>query len=1123
MYPLPVHYDTGNGWEDVTFNPVLEDGVFVVHAGSYTLSTLRDAVGVRMEADGRWVEVRCGDAPNMLPVVDQGRIRWNGVYDDLDVYVDARTDGFEFFKVVHSAAAPHELEWEVSYDHFDSESFFRNYHTEMRGWDDDGNTLVCGRDITELDDKFILHEWWKPVVRMIFPGSRQPYKMDAKYPLLVDVPEISVTAGLPSQEQYNVVSGSTPSPSMPWSWPDWDTIGHAIQSTSLRASWAQYLYTFFSTYYFRSQRRFRLMFHNSGLPQGARIQSATLTLPVVRARGRGSSWFGAAQTYDDAPAEFDLVVIGEPTPSRIRYDAVDQISNDIAEAGDEQAARFRKDLTILTGWFSDDFVEVLSNYAIENHDPEQDVAGTGWEERWGQVEVDGGEARIQGAATPTGALAVADASVSTGVSVETTMFFDSCPVADDQGIVFRYVDDNNYLLLSPDIGTGWKLQKVVGGTPTVLDTAAVNVPPATGQATPKVLMEGNSIQIYTDLVMEYGSPDIEYELDSGEYALFNNSQTKIGLLFSDNQTGVDEFKFAYVKVYRSGETEVDVTQVVQALVDEGEGWKTGQAISLALSSLPVVDDPLPSWNGYLAGGSQQLNTTGGLATLDIDYEGLDRSFDYEAEIVADNPVQWVNFSSASELPTLSEKPDVDALDIEFWFDEQGNDVDTPSSGGTMYRWPQVGDSGPTDKYFYQFTSSYRPYWYKDANFNGRGHLWFDGSNDYMYGVGPWNSDSLKSATVVAVANFENASETAGGMFTLDNGTDVSFQINSNAYEVHNSGTVTGGTTDTDRHVFRVVYDETGNEKVYVDEVLVADGAAGAEIVDRWGYGWLGRSTDGRGNIRIAYYAIAYGVTDITTDPNWSDWLDWAENYYATATAPAIYVYDRVSNFPWTVTDGSVLRNDSTRAIGEADPVSGAEFSEAARVQVDYSDWTHATDDNCLTPAYELSLTQEYTVEMWFKTDTLYSGQDTRLFRYGWYGVELGLTQTNGYLYGGHSDSGGGEEHAEYAVDFTDGQWHHVAVTFDGVTVSLYADRVLVDTHTAGDPPHFPLTDTADATVIGWNGPFSGGGFTGSIEDVVIYDYALDVGRIQAHYDAARERQVAYGELGTAGFLSSEVE
>lgn len=79
-----------------------------------------------------------------------------------------------------------------------------------------------------------------------------------------------------------------------------------------------------------------------------------------------------------------------------------------------------------------------------------------------------------------------------------------------------------------------------------------------------------------------------------------------------------------------------------------------------------------------------------------------------------------------------------------------------------------------------------------------------------------------------------------------------------------------------------------------------------------------------------------------------------------------------------------------------------------------------------------------------------------------------------------------------------GQWHRIAGTYDGAQIRLYIDGV---EDPASPVPYAGPVSINDFPVwIGGNAEYPGDGFTGRIDDVRIYDVALDPNNIRALMD-----------------------
>lgn len=89
-----------------------------------------------------------------------------------------------------------------------------------------------------------------------------------------------------------------------------------------------------------------------------------------------------------------------------------------------------------------------------------------------------------------------------------------------------------------------------------------------------------------------------------------------------------------------------------------------------------------------------------------------------------------------------------------------------------------------------------------------------------------------------------------------------------------------------------------------------------------------------------------------------------------------------------------------------------------------------------------------------------------------------------------------DPHTGDALPLTAGQWVHVALTFDGDTMSLYQDGVLVRRE---EEVEYTAGDVVTPMVIGYRSSTDAEYFDGSIDEVRVYDYALTTEQINAIY------------------------
>lgn len=127
-----------------------------------------------------------------------------------------------------------------------------------------------------------------------------------------------------------------------------------------------------------------------------------------------------------------------------------------------------------------------------------------------------------------------------------------------------------------------------------------------------------------------------------------------------------------------------------------------------------------------------------------------------------------------------------------------------------------------------------------------------------------------------------------------------------------------------------------------------------------------------------------------------------------------------------------------------------------------------------------------TVAAWFQT--LNSQSYQRIYRWRWYGVELGVAL--GELYCSiHTLNG---SFSCYSSEIqSDGQWHFAAMSFDGSILKLYCDGQLMDSVSVPYPVYY----SSEGAAIGRDGDYNGYYFNGSLDEVQIYNRALPVDEI----------------------------
>jgi len=145
----------------------------------------------------------------------------------------------------------------------------------------------------------------------------------------------------------------------------------------------------------------------------------------------------------------------------------------------------------------------------------------------------------------------------------------------------------------------------------------------------------------------------------------------------------------------------------------------------------------------------------------------------------------------------------------------------------------------------------------------------------------------------------------------------------------------------------------------------------------------------------------------------------------------------------------------------------------------------------------------FSGDFWMKSNGTPSGQVLLVDK------SHGFADSTGWLFQGNSNSlgfaigaGGGGAGNFIGVGSTvnpfDGQWHHIAGTWDGSTIRFYVDGVLQGTQ----PFTTPVNNTRPMNIgYSWGGGAPQRFFDGQVDEVEIFNRALSVAEIQSMFNA----------------------
>ena len=204
--------------------------------------------------------------------------------------------------------------------------------------------------------------------------------------------------------------------------------------------------------------------------------------------------------------------------------------------------------------------------------------------------------------------------------------------------------------------------------------------------------------------------------------------------------------------------------------------------------------------------------------------------------------------------------------------------------------------------------------------------------------------------------------------------------------------------------------------------------------------------------------------------------------------------------------------DSGITFGQSSPITGDTDGAALFDGTEYA--TVLVDD---APDLNFGEDLDFSIETWFKRDPATEGT-TAIAQKG---------DTNGAFWIRVNSDGKVQFLLDYGATgsslktdeaYNDGAWHHLVATADRDD----AMRMYVDGAVVGE--HFYLGD--DISSPGWDlqiGELNGGSqYAGSMDEFALYDTALTLEQIQAHYNAASESGSGgiEGDLNGDGFVGS---
>ena len=303
-----------NRWKDIDLTILDVNGKKVIKKAMYDLEIWTDRVGYTYTSkysgrvDVELIKVNNGFVGNNFTIRQDGnKLFWDGVGQDLDLYVDAGIDKVEIFKVLKSGRAAKKLKWKITEDIGGRARFI----TKIVGKDSAKNALnikttigtktkKIGRTLNEYNSFEFDEEWTGEIGEILDPTTRQKtWTTNVVYPVVIDA---STTASIDTNwddgHSYTIFNGSSTTFSA------WVSASAKCGQNSVGST--------------RHWRDLGLRFAGVSIPRDSSITSATLKVFVDSLTGNTQNikWYGdntgnaAAWSLSNLPKGINKTPVG---------------------------------------------------------------------------------------------------------------------------------------------------------------------------------------------------------------------------------------------------------------------------------------------------------------------------------------------------------------------------------------------------------------------------------------------------------------------------------------------------------------------------------------------------------------------------------------------------------------------------------------------------------------------------------------------------------------------------------------------------------------------------------------------------------------------------------------------
>lgn len=216
---------------------------------------------------------------------------------------------------------------------------------------------------------------------------------------------------------------------------------------------------------------------------------------------------------------------------------------------------------------------------------------------------------------------------------------------------------------------------------------------------------------------------------------------------------------------------------------------------------------------------------------------------------------------------------------------------------------------------------------------------------------------------------------------------------------------------------------------------------------------------------------------------------------------------------WTLNGGDMIKNVKDRSKLGLNGFLYGQSTTTVPGKIGQGLYFDGIDDYIDLGASSALVPNNITVSAWFKTSSLSSGILCVICRRFSYSIYINSTTIVGSVSQAIFDN----VIATSPAGYSDNKWHHALFTYNGTSVKLYADGVLVNT--ANGSGTGVIYDLPSPDSIGRSGDNNDSYFPGSLDDVRIYNRTLTASEITDLYRKGQPSTFERTNPGTGSTLT----